>query len=310
MKKINKAVLVITILLLVFSLSACNTGTNSGDANTSLDTTYPLTITDDLGNEVTFDEAPEKIVSVAPSNTEMLFALGLGDKVVGRSEYCNYPEEVASIDTVGTYSAPNTELIIDLAPDVLFSHSSVPDDIKLLLEDAGIKVVIFNPANIDGVLNNINTVGKICDVQDTSQEVVSAMETKRQEIIEKIQGQESKKVFVDLGTLYSVGPGSFIDSILQELNVINIAGDAETQWPQLSAEKIVDENPQIYISTFTSLEDLQATDGFESIDAFKNDNVVIIPWGTPENDMIQRPSVRVIDGLEIYAKAIFPSAFE
>ncbi|MFZ7132734.1 MAG: ABC transporter substrate-binding protein [Eubacteriales bacterium] len=306
----RKILMMTLIVCLIISMSACTTNTSGDEGNSNGDaTTYPLTITDDLGNEVTFDAAPEKIVSVAPSNTEILFALELEDKLVGRSDYCNYPEEAASIESVGSYAEPNTESIINLDPDVVFSFTSVPEDAKQLLEGAGMKVVIFNPANIDGVLSNIEVIGKICNVQEKSAEIIDTMKNKRQGIMDKIATQETKTVFIDLGSFYSVGPKSFIDSILVELNVNNVAGDAETQWPQLSLEKIIEANPDVYISTYSSLEDLQAINGLEVIDAFKNDGVIVIPWGTAENDIVQRPGPRIIDGLEIYAKSIYPDAF-
>lgn len=317
MKNLKKILIFVAIIFMTFTWTACaNTGGNEGtvnDENTTGETTetaYPLTITDDLGNEVTFEKAPEKIVSVAPSNTEILFALGLGEQIIGRDNQSNYPEEAQAIEIVGDYSGPNTELIIDLAADVVFAHGSVPEDIKQLLESSGIQVVIFNPSNIDGVLKNIETVGQIANVQEEAKKLVDNMKEKRQEIVEKAGEVGERKVFIDLGDFYSVGPNSFIDSMLQEINIANIAGEADTPYPEMSLEKIIEANPDVYITTFTPEEEIKNIEGIESINAFKNDSIIEIPSGTPENDMIQRPGPRVIDGLEIYAEAIYPEAFE
>lgn len=319
MKKLKKILILITVLFLTFTWTACSNTTSEGNATEgkgqgttvqTTETTYPLTITDDLGNEVTFKKAPEKIVSVAPSNTEILFALGLGDKVVGRDNYSNYPEEAQKIEVVGDFSGPNTEAIIDLAPDVVFAFSSIPEDVKKLLESSNIKVVIFNPSNIDGVLKNIETVGQIADVQEKASKLIEGMESKRQEIVEKVKDVEKKKVFIDIGDFYSAGPDSFMDSMLQEINAENIAGNADTAYPQLSLEKIIQANPDVYITTATSKEDIKKLDGIQSTNAFKNDNIVEIPMGTQENDIIQRSGPRIVDGLEIFAKAIYPEAFE
>lgn len=316
MKNFKKILIFIAIIFMTFTWTACSNAGNEEKANNenttgeTTETAYPLTITDDLGNEVTFEKAPEKIISVAASNTEILFALGLGDQIIGRDEYSYYPEEAKEIEVVGDYSGPNTELIIDLAPEVVFAQSSVPDDIKQLLESSGIKVVIFNPSDIDGVLNNIETVGQIANVQEEAKKLIDNMENKRQEIVEKAEGVEERKVFIDLGDFYSVGPNSFIDSMLQEINVVNIAGEADTPYPEMSLEKIIEANPDVYITTFTPEEEIKKIEGIESINAFKNNSIIEIPSGTPENDMIQRPGSRVVDGLEIYAKAIYPEAFE
>lgn len=318
MKNMKKAILLFTVVLMTFTWTACSKANNTGSTGTedkeetvSTVTTYPLTIKDDLGNEVTFDKAPEKIVSVAPSNTEILFALGLGEKVVGRDEYSLYPAETASVEVVGGYSGPNTEKIIELAPDVIFSSfSSIPDDVRQLFEASNIKIVVFNPVNIDGILKNINLVGSIANVQPKANELVDSMSTKRKEIVAKVKDVQTKNVFVDLGSYYSVGPNSFIGSMLKEINVTNIAEDSETDYPQLTLEKIIEANPDVYISTITPAADIKKVVGIESTNAFKNNNIIEFAYGTPEHDMIQQPGPRVIEGLEIYAKSIYPEAFK
>lgn len=314
MKRFNKSLIVFFVVILMFFMVACSSNTDNNDGDVSqepAETVYPLTVTDDLGNEVTFESTPEKVVSVSPGHTEILFALELGDKIVGRDSYSTFPAEAEEIEIVGDYSGPNTEAIINAAPDVLFAFPSVPDDIKVLLEGAGIKVMVFNPSNIDGVLDNIATYGKIFDVQDKATALVAEMQTKREEIVAKTEGLEEPSVFIDISPgFWSVGPNTFIGSIVEELGGNNIAGDAETDYPQLSLEKIIEVNPEVYISTGTPMEDLQAVDGLDTINAFKNDNVTVIPWGTVENDIVQRPGPRIIDGLEVYAKAMYPDVFE
>ena len=111
-----------------------NAGGNSASSSGSSDnaegdekgtTVYPLTVEDDLGNEVIIEEEPERVVSLSPANTETLFALGAGERIVGRTDYCSYPEEAAEVESVGTYTAPNTELIISLSPDVVFASDYI-----------------------------------------------------------------------------------------------------------------------------------------------------------------------------------------
>lgn len=316
MKKFKKMIILIAVILMAFTWTACsNTDKDSGSNNGKEEarpneTTYPLTIKDDLGNEVLFEKQPEKIVSVAPANTETIFALGLGDKLVGRTEYCNYPQEAADVPVVGAFSGPNTELIIDSGADVVLAQSTVPEDVKQLLEASGIKVVVFNPVDIDGVFDNIKQIGVITNSQVKASELLETMSSKRAEIVAKVKDVEPKKVFVDLGGFVSVGPTSFIDSLLKEINVLNIAADADSAWPTLSLEKIIESNPDVYISTYTTLEEIKSIKGMEAVEAYKNDDIYNIAWGTEEHDMIQRPGPRVINGLETYVKTIYPDLYK
>ncbi|MGB3367966.1 MAG: ABC transporter substrate-binding protein [Acidaminobacteraceae bacterium] len=316
MKLFKKSFIIITMFMLIVMMSACSkdvlseveTSTNE-ESNVVLEA-YPVTITDDLGNEVTIDVEPTKLVSLAPSNTEILFALGLGDKVIGRTEYCDYPKEAESVEVVGGFSNPNLELIISLEPDVVFAQGSVKEETKSMLEGLGIKVVIFNPSDIDGVISNIEKVAKISNVEDNAKKLTASMQAKREEILLKIKDEESKKVFVDIGGFVSTGKGSFLDSMLNELKAVNIAADVEGQWPTLTLETIVDADPEVYISLYTPIEELKAVSGLEGVSAFVNDHLHTYAWGTDENSIVQRPGPRVVDGLELYAKVIYPGVFE
>ncbi|MGE5627055.1 MAG: ABC transporter substrate-binding protein [Solirubrobacterales bacterium] len=312
MKKIRKSLIVLMLLSLIITLGGCtssNKGSNTLEAPGN--TTYPLTITDDAGNKVTIEKEPSKIVSTAPSTTETLFALGLGSKVVGRSENDNYPADAQKIAVVGGFSGPNTELITKLAPDVVFTvKGTMSNEAKKLLEGAGIKVVIFNPQNIDGVFADIKQAGEICNVQGKAKEVTDSMNTKRQEVLSKIKDVNSKKVFVDLGSFFSAGNGSFINSMLKDLKAENIAEKSSGEWPQLTLEQVVNADPEVYISLQASLDELNKVSGIKSIKAFKDGNVKVMAPGTLENDIMQRPGPRVIDGFEIYAKTIYPEAFK
>jgi iron complex transport system substrate-binding protein len=314
MRKLKKGFVAFMLLSLVFAFGGCSNATNntsSTSSNTISATKYPLTITDDLGKKVTIEKEPAKLVSLAPSNTEILFALGAGSRVAGRSENDNYPAEAKSIPVVGGLSGPNTESIIKLAPEVVFAiKGSLTDEAQKLLESSGIKVVTFNPANIDGVYSDIRIAGEICNSQAKAKELTDSMQTKREEILSKIANVKSKKVFVDLGSFYTAGQGSFIDSMLKELKADNIAAKTTGEWPQLSVEQIISSDPAVYISLYTTLDDLKAVSGLSSITAFKNGNVKVIESGTADNDVVQRPGPRVVDGLEIYAKTIYPEAFK
>ena len=183
--------------------------TQTEDIQSSVeDTEYPLTITDGLGDEITFEKEPERVISLAPANTEILFALGAGDRVKGRTDYCSYPEEASEIESIGTYSEPNTELIISMEPDVVFATDYIDDSIREQIESTGAKVVVYTSRNVYVVLDLIIQMGLILNLNENAAELVDSMNTELQEIEQIVaSNQEEKSVFVDLGSFYSVGPG-------------------------------------------------------------------------------------------------------
>ncbi|KNZ41175.1 ABC transporter substrate-binding protein [Acetobacterium bakii] len=306
------AIFIIAALGLLFAGCQQTTGTvsSSGVETKSGATTYPLTITDDSGASVTIEKEPQKIVSLSPSATEIVFAVGAGSKLVGRTDYCDYPEEALAVASIGSFNAPNLEKIIELAPDVVVSSDLVSDEMNQQLQAIGTKVVVFDPDSIDGVLINIIQAGEITNANDAAKKVVDAMEEQRQELKDKAATvTKQKSVFFDIGKFYSAGPGSMLDSMLTDLNAKNIAADATTQWAQLSTEEIIADNPDVYISLYTKPEEVKATPGFDTINAIVNDQIVYFEYLTPDSDMIQRPGPRIIEGMALIANGIYPEVF-
>jgi len=314
-KKSMRSLLVILAgLALMLSFSGCQqseTATEIAGVETKSGvTTYPVTVTDNAGNAVTIEKEPQKIVSLSPATTEILFALDQGDKVVGRTKYCDYPEAALAVTDIGSFNSPTLEKIIELAPDIVVASDFVSDDIKQQLEATGAKVITFNAANIDGVLANIVQAGEVTNANDKATEIVEKMAADREALIEKAKTAKTQKsVFFDIGKFYTAGPGSTLDSMLTDLNAINIAADGIEQWPQLSTEEIIADNPDVYISLYTKPEDVKATPGFDKINAIVNDQLVYFEYLTPESDMIQRPGPRIIDGMALIAESIYPEIF-
>lgn len=313
--KLKRGVLaVVLILALVLAGCAGNGGNGNGSDNGSNGgDVYPMTVKDSMGNEVTIEKAPEKIISVSPTLTETLFAIGAGDLVVGRTEYCNYPEEVKDIQTIGTFSNPNTELILDLEPELVFSSGSVPDEAKALFDAAGIKVLVIDGKTVDQIEENITLMGKILNVEEAAAQVNKDIETERAAVKEIIKGATPKRVFVDLGYYYSAGGGSYIDSIIvEELGSINIASEGEGEWPQISEEVIVEKDPEVYIRNVTmgggAAEEIAGS--LQGISAVKNGNVVDVETGSEGNDIMTRAGARVGKAIRFYAESIYPELFK
>lgn len=313
-KSMRSMLAILAMLVLMVSFTGCQQNKNSGDATgtdtKSGSTAYPVTVTDNAGNAVTIEKEPQKIVSLSPATTEILFALDQGDKVVGRTKYCDYPEAALAVTDIGSFNSPTLEKIIELAPDIVVASDFVSDDIKQQLEATGAKVITFNAADIDGVLANIVQAGEVTNANDKAKEIVEKMATDREELIEKAKTAKTQKsVFFDIGKFYTAGPGSTLDSMLTDLNAVNIAADGAEQWPQLSTEEIIADNPDVYISLYTKPEDVKATPGFDKINAIINDQLVYFEYLTPESDMIQRPGPRIIEGMALIAESIYPEIF-
>ena len=273
---------------------------------------YPVTVKDDMGNEVTLEEAPESIVSLSPVNTEFLFALGVGDAVTGRTDYCNYPKEAADVDSVGTYTEPNMELILSKAPDLVLASDYIDDSVRQQLEDSGAAVFITSANDLDAIENDIETIGKLVGHEDEATDLKDTMNGELDELnVELEKVTEPKSAFVDLGSLYSAGPSSLLDNSLQMIKVTNVAADADSAWPQLSAEAVVEANPDVYISLFSKLDDVKEIAGLSDLACLNEENGFIYIDGSGEaGDMIQRPGPRYVEGLKTLAELVYPEIAE
>lgn len=313
------------LVLCVAMLAGCSSNSASTDAKDvstaaeevlsgvdvkSGETTYPLTVKDSVG-EVTIESQPTKIVSLAPATTEDLFAIGVGDKVVGDTEYCNYPEAAQSIEKVGDFSTPNVEKILALDPDLVVSNSNLQDDVRSQLENAGIKVLVYDPTTVTEVEESIVSLGEVCGVNDKAAEVVNNMQDELSSLIDSLKKVDTdKSVFIDLGSYYTVGPGSLQNNELEIIGATNIAADQKTAYPVLTTEQIIADNPDVYISMYTSVDDLKKVSGFDKIKAFEDGQAYSYADTSQNADMISRPGPRVVDGMKILAQDIYPDAFK
>jgi iron complex transport system substrate-binding protein len=275
-------------------------------------TTKAVTIIDDANRPVYIEGIPERIVSLAPSNTEILFALGLGDKVVGVTDFCDYPPEVEELPKVGApFPGFNLESIIDLEPDIVFSIAgTIVDE----LGNLGLTVVVIQPKDINDILRDIEMVGKITGKEKESENLVSDLEERIYTIAEKTANVAEKPlVFYEVdGTdptkPYTTGSGTFQDSLITLAGGKNIAAEA-SGWYQMNAEAIIEADPEIII-----LEDAQygmtpeavaSRSGWGNITAVKERKIYPIS----DSDLTCRQSPRIVDGLEEIAQIIHPELF-
>ncbi len=272
-------------------------------------TTFPLTITDAAGRQVTFEQPPQRIISIAPSNTEILFALGLGDRVVGIDAFSNFPPEAMDTPRVGDYLEPDLERVAAAAPDLILGTAFHIDTVLTELEILGLPTVVLEPANLDEVFASILQVGAITGEPVRAEALVCALQSRVAAVAAAVADPPRTSVFVELDPgLYTVGPGTFIDDIIDRAGGANIAADAGEMWPQLSAEAVVSANPDVILladeAGGVTPEQVAARSGWQGIAAVEQGRVIVI-----DPDLVARPGPRVVDGLEAVAAALHPDRF-
>jgi iron complex transport system substrate-binding protein len=274
----------------------------------------PATFTDDMGREVTIKGIPEQIVSHVPGITETLFALGLGEKVVGVSDYCDYPEEAKLKPSVGNYFNPSIENIVALDPDLVLTdgHS---EGIKQL-DSLGITYVVLEPKDIDGILKDFELLGKITGREKEANKLIKDMQERMSYVKARVEGAPRPKVFyiidaTDLNNPWTAGPGSFINSLITMAGGENIGAKAGSAWAKMSIEEVVNSDPDIIIlptkhgTAFTPPEALKGHPAWQKITAVKRGRIFTI-----DDDLVSRYGPRIILGLEEMAKIIHPELFK
>ncbi|RBP88015.1 iron complex transport system substrate-binding protein [Cytobacillus firmus] len=278
---------------------------------------FPVTIKDALDNEITIDSKPERIVSMIPSNTEIAFELGLGEEVVGVSDFDNYPPEATEKEKIGGMEF-NVEKIISLNPDLVLAHASSAHNSEAGLQqlrDAGVTVLVVNDAkSFDQVYESIVMVGTAAGEKDKAEQLVSDMKSKLEEIKTKAQGikeEDRKSVFVEVSPapdIYTAGTETFMDEMLSAINAENII--TEEGWPKMDPEAIIERNPDVIITTHgyyteDAVGNVMGRDGWQDITAVKNKQVADV-----DSDMVTRSGPRIIEGVEELAKAVYPDVFK
>jgi len=270
-------------------------------------TVYPLKVTDASGTELTFEKAPEKIVSIAPSETEVLFAVGAGANVVGTDKYSDYPAETANLPKVGGLTA-DVEAILELEPDLVVAGWTMSTQTIEELRSLGLTVYAFETNTLDEAIAHVREIGKIVNKNAEAEAVAAKMEADRQLVADAVAGiadADKKKVYIEFSPGWTVGKGEFMDELLIEAGAINVAD--QEGWYEISEEKIIEANPQVilYGAGVEGLADMiKGRTGWDKIDAMVSGQVIGI-----DDSLISRPGPRITDALVQVAKAIYPEKF-
>ncbi|ANU23245.1 ABC transporter substrate-binding protein [Planococcus donghaensis] len=306
----------LTIGTIALTLGACQSDVAEEvetDSATEAEKQTSYTVTDDLDNELTFEAVPETVVSLIPSNTEILYEIGAGEKVIGATDYDNYPAEAAEVERVSDSIIFNAERIIELDPDVVIGYSTGAPTGYEELEAAGIPVFVIESAqSFEDVYGDIEQISTVMGLEDKGDEVNRTIQQQIEDVQEKVAAvEENKQLYFEISPspeLYTTGQKTFQQEILNHAKVENLFGDLEG-WPKISEEEVIQRNPEIITTTVSYTEDpvaeIKAREGWSEIEAIKNDQVFFL-----DSDITSRPGPRIGEAVELVAKTVYPAAFE
>lgn len=277
-------------------------------------TSYPLTVKDDQGTSVTFTGKPTHIVSLVPSDTEILYAIGAGDYLIAGTQYDDYPPEAKSKALIKGLK-PSLEVVTAYHPDLVLATPSNAAELIQQLRTLHIPVFYLDAHDFPGVYHDIEVVGQIVNAVPAAEKTVSGMQQEVSMVTAKTANATTKpRVLVELDAsdptkIFTVGPGSFIDSMVTMAGGSNIAHDAKSAYPQLGLEAFVAADPQVIIlndAAYGATAGAVANrPGWSSLSAVKDQHVYPI-----DDNLVSRPGPRLADGLLAMAKLIHPALFK
>lgn len=318
MKYLKKIALVLTFAMMLSMFAACGTTPVETTAATeptavateSVESSAPsadgsVTVVDMIGKTITLDHPAERIVALTPSDCEILYAIGAGDTLVGRGKYCDYPAEVMDIPAVESGANTNLEQIIALKPDVLLMSTMAQTEEQIAaLEEAGIKVVVSDAQDIEGVYTAVNLIGGLMGKDAEAASIIEQMKTTFADIQATATGDGSETIYFEVSPLqyglWAAGSHTFMDEIAGMLGLTNAFADVEG-WGEISEEQVLERNPD-YIVTISMyfgegpspVEEIQGRTGWENVTAVKNGAILNLA-----NNELSRPAPRLAEGAEM-----------
>lgn len=323
MKKIGKKWMgLLCALVILVGCGGKQTETTTGIETTSLETEanttslemasdkgafYPVTVNGTDGEKVVLETEPLRVVSVGPNITELIYSLGVEEKLVGRTEYCDYPEEVLSVDTIGTLYTPDIEKILSLEPDLVIASTHFREESKEQLESVGISVlVLYEEAELEGVYRMIQTLGTAFNREETALEIVTDMQKRIAAVEEKVQEVEAVSVYYVVGYGdggdYTAGGDTFIHEILTAAGGQNVAEEING-W-SYSVERLLEVDPDVVILSEADYAGFVETAPYSELRAVKEGRVYTI-----DTNMLDRQCARNVDAIEEIARMLYPELF-
>ncbi len=308
------------MVVMVFTLIGCGSGSETvteietetekqvvEQENQSNVTKFPLTVKDASGVDVVLEKEPQRIVSIAPAETEVLFALGLGDRVVGVTDWCDYPAEAKTKSKIGDMNS-NLEAILALNPDLIIGGYTLNTEAIKKLRELKQTVFTVEPKTIEQVKERIVQVGLITNRQTEAEQLVESMNTKIDTVanaVSKLSENEKKKIYLEFDAMWTVGQGEFGHDLIGMAGAINVAKDKQG-WLEVNDEFVIKQNPDVIVyASYTKdnavAEVIKKRNGWAAITAVKDNQVLGI-----DANLLSRPGPRIADGLHELAKGVYP----
>jgi iron complex transport system substrate-binding protein len=311
----GKAAIATIFVFSMFFVLTSGCGSKAALTPTSVPSSTSIKVTDDLGKTIELKGAAQRIISLAPSNTEILFALGLGDKVVGVTEFCDFPPEAKLKEKIGGFSNPDMEKIIALSPDLVLAGNIHEDTVTPALERRGLKVLTIDPKTSDQVLQDILMVGEVTGAGERASRLVAEMKKRIEQVIVKTEslpaGQRPRVLCLTWhNPIYAAGSETLANELIQKAGGTNIAQDLK-RYEIISLEIVIERNPQVIIAQTghgeaksLPFEWAKTEPKLKDTDARVNSRVYQV-----DTDLVGRPGPRLVDALERLAELIHPKIF-
>jgi len=297
--------LTLAVALLLASALAC-TRTPRSDTNAATQQ-----ITDDAGRTVTLPARVDRVITLAPNLTEIVFAIGAGDRLVGDTTYCDYPPQAKNVAKVGDTLSPSLEKLIALKPQVVIvSTSSQLEVFTQQLQSQNIAVFVTDPHDLDGVFRSIEQIGRIVDHQQEAKDLVDTLRARTDAVEQAVKQTKPLRVFYQLSAepLYTAGHDSFVTDLMRRAGAISVTADVPGAWPRYSNESALAANPDaIILPTGGSMGagNANVAEALRNSPAVQAGRVYKI-----NDDHLVRPGPRAVDGLEEMARALHPEVFK
>ena len=323
------ALLLMAVMLITFTSCGTDTpsdnnGTTTGEVSNTVSEeneenseseTQPVIDKDREGNSITLPQTIDKIISMGPSNTEVLVALGFGDKIIAADSYSENVEGIPSGIPMFSMMSPDGEQIIALQPDVIFvtGMSKVDgDDPFKIISDTGICIIyIPSSSSIDGIKEDIKYMANVMGAQSKGDTIISYMETEIAAV--KAVGDtitDKKRIYFEISAapyMYSFGKGTFLNEMIELIGAANVLGDQEN-WISVADEAVVDANPDVILTSVNYIEnptdEIKSRPGWDGLTAVQNGDVYYI-----DTDSSNRPSQNIIKALKEMAKFVYPDKY-
>ena len=266
---------------------------------------------DEIGRKVEVPHSAKRIVSMAPSITEILFALGLNEEIVGVTDFCDYPEAALAKPRIGGFVNPSIEMIVSLKPDLIIAtRDGNRKETIQRLNDLGFSVYVINPKGFDGVMKTIQNIGEIVGKQDESRRMIGDMMTRKENVVRLTRSLPRPKVFFQVGNapIITVGKGTLADDLIRLAGGKSISENETLSYPLYSIETILSKAPEIIImSSMESYKDdsnlIKKWRNWKSIPAVKMNAIYVV-----DSNLVDRPTPRIVEGLEAIVRIIHPEA--